>query len=367
MRQGVYQRRTTLFQCREIDRFIIGRAILPTPQDDTEPFARECPDGSLMGGAFVALLLVVGTGPAGRPHRCSGPLHEGLSQECGALETPVPPGLVAAAFRHRRHASIPLPLIRRGVAVAWFAKGDEETWGKDGASAGEGVQSREVGMALGAVGQGLGERLDRVQRHAALGHEGLDREGMGGDAAFSGGQRRRALDGVAALGDDLSVAPVMVAEEACQGGASRQWYGLEGRPWGEEVAEDGGIVVVEPLPHRRTGVFQGTGEAIGEAHVVSDQAAAMFDALCEGAHGRTLGLKGLELLAMRAQEFKEEFGVRGVVRGLAGGEGLALPRQHEGIDGTEYDDGALIEFETDGNRLPGEPRAQGAHPRIEGV
>ena len=65
---------------------------------------------------------------------------------------------------------------------------------------------------------------------------------------------------------------------------------------------------------------------------------------------------------MLEQEFKEEFGVSGVVLGSAGGEGLAIPRQHEGIDGKEHkeivltqrrDDGALMEFETDGNRLPG--------------
>jgi hypothetical protein len=68
------------------------------------------------------------------------PFDERLSQERGALETPVDPGLVAAAFRHRRNASVLLPLIGSGVAVALFAKGDEETRGQDGASAWEGVQ-----------------------------------------------------------------------------------------------------------------------------------------------------------------------------------------------------------------------------------
>ena len=58
--------------------------------------------------------------------------------------------------------------------MAWFAAGDAETRGKDGASAWERVQYREVGMALGALGKGLVELLDRVQGHAALGDEGLD-------------------------------------------------------------------------------------------------------------------------------------------------------------------------------------------------
>jgi hypothetical protein len=74
------------------------------------------------------------------PRGCRRPFDERLSQEFGALATPVHPGLVAAAFRHRRNARLPLPLISRGVAVALFAKGDEETWGKDGASAWEGVK-----------------------------------------------------------------------------------------------------------------------------------------------------------------------------------------------------------------------------------
>ena len=44
-------------------------------------------------------------------------------------------------------------------------------------------------MALGAVGNGLVEILDRLQSHTELGHKGLDQEGIGGDDAFIGGQR----------------------------------------------------------------------------------------------------------------------------------------------------------------------------------
>src|SRR5262245_44545439 len=188
-------------------------------------------------------------------------------------------------------------------------------------------------MALGAVGNGLVELLDRVQRHAELGHKGLDQEGMGGDDAVIGGQRRGALDGVEAGGDDSRVAHVVVADEAFQSRASRQLYGLEGRPWGEQVAKDGGILVVEPWQHRRKVVFQGTGETNRDAYLVADQAAAMFHELFKGAPGRTLGLKGAELIAMLEQEVKEEFGVSRVVLRLAGGEGLAIPREGEWVHG----------------------------------
>jgi hypothetical protein len=93
-----------------------------------------------MGRTLVPLLLVVGAGPEGMPRGFRRPFDERLAQELGALKTPVNPGLVASAFRHRRNASILLQLISRGVAVALFAKGDEETWGKDGSSAWEGVK-----------------------------------------------------------------------------------------------------------------------------------------------------------------------------------------------------------------------------------
>jgi hypothetical protein len=310
------------------------------------------------------------------PRGCRRPCDARVSQALGALATPGPPGLGAAACRHRRPASLPLPLLSRGVAVAWFAHGAEATWGTDGARAWEGVKDRAVGRALGAVGPGLVEHRERVHGHAPWGHTGLDQAGLGGAEACRSGQRRRALDGVEAWGDARRVAHVMVAAEACQGRASRQWSGLEGRPWGVAVADDGRSVVVAPVPHRRQVGLQGPGEAIGEAPVVAAHAAAMCHEWCAGAPGRTLGRKGRERIARLAEECKAEFGVSGVVLGPAGGAGRARPRQHAGIEGQEptaivlaqrSDEGALSECETDGHRLLGEARAPGAHPRLEGL
>jgi hypothetical protein len=113
--------------------------MLPTPHDATAPCERQCPDGGLMGGALVARWVVVGTGPAGRPHCCSGPLHARVSQACGALQTPMDPAVVSTAFRDRCHARVRLALIGRGVAVAWFPEGDAETRGQDRAGAWEGM------------------------------------------------------------------------------------------------------------------------------------------------------------------------------------------------------------------------------------
>jgi hypothetical protein len=214
-------------------------------------------------------------------------------------------------------------------------------------------------MALGAVGNGLVEILDRLQSHTELGHKGLDQEGMGGDNAFIGGQRRSALDGVEALGDDISIAHVMVAEEAFQGGATGELHRFEGGPLSQKVAEDDRVLVVKPLEDVREVVFQGTGQAIGEAHFVANEAAAMLDELLKGTHFGALRGEGLKFVAMREQELELEFGVRGVVLGMAGRESFAIPREGEGLTGKSTRQSYFRSAETMGPLLSSRQMAMG--------
>ena len=132
----------------------------------------------------MALWLVVGSGPEGMPNGFSGPFHERVSQECGALPTPMDPGLIAAAFRHWRDASILLEFIGGGVAFTLFAEGDEQARGKDRTSTWQGGKQGEVGMALGALRDGMIEVCDRLQDDPELGDERLHQEGMRGDDAL---------------------------------------------------------------------------------------------------------------------------------------------------------------------------------------
>ena len=113
-------------------------------------------------------------------------------------------------------------------------------------------------------------------------------------------------------------------------------------------------------------VLEGTGEAVGDPHFVADHAATVFDELGEGAHRGALRLERLQLVAMGEQQFELECGVRGVVFGPAGCEGFAIPRQRQGVEREENqkviltqggDNGAFVEFETDGHGLAVEPRA----------
>jgi hypothetical protein len=166
----------------------------------------------------------------------------------------VDPGIVAAAFGHRRHARILLQRVGRGVTVAWFAEGDQEAGSQDGPSAWQGRQEGAVGRALGARCDGVVAGLDRVPGHTPLGAEGLDEEGLGGDEACIGGQGGGALEGAEALVDDLGVAHVMGAEAALTRGATRERHGFAGGPLDEEVATDGGVLIVAPRADMGAGV-----------------------------------------------------------------------------------------------------------------
>jgi hypothetical protein len=168
----------------------------------------------------------------------------------------------------------------------------------------------------------------------------------------------------------------MVAEAAGQGSAPGELYGFEGGPLRQKVAEEDRVLVVKPWEDVREVVFQGTGEAMGEAHVVAHEAAPLLDEWLTGTPVGALRGEGLQRVARGAPELEREFGVRGGVLGVAGREGVAILGKGEGVHGQEHeavvlpqggDDGAVMEFETDGHGLRLESRAQGAHPRIDGV
>ena len=186
-------------ECLEIDGLIIQGAILPTPIEDADPFERQSPHGSLMGFARVALLLVVDLGPERMPGRFGGPLHERLPEELRTLETPVHPGLLAAAFGHRRDPRIFLPFSGGGVAFSLFAEGDEEPGGEDGARPWESLEQGEIGMVVSALRDGVIKGLARLQSDPELADKGLDEQGIGSDNALIGRQGGGGLDRVDAL------------------------------------------------------------------------------------------------------------------------------------------------------------------------
>ena len=286
------------------------------------------------------------------------------------------PGVVATAVGHRRETGVVWARIRGGIAVAWFAEGGEESGGQDRASAWPGVPPGAGGRALGALCHGFVEVVEGWHGDAELADKGLHQASRGREAPRLGGQGCGPLAGLEALVHDVGVAPMLGAAAALEGRAARERHGCEGRPGGEDVADDGGVLVVEPWQDRRAVGVQGPGEALRETSWVADQTTARCDEWFAGTYGGALGGAGCEFVAMREPERTLECGVRRVVLGLAGRADVPGPRAGEGGDGQEDaaviltqggDEGPRVELETDGQGLPLEPRAQGAHPRLKGV
>jgi len=102
--------------------------------------------------------------------------------------------LFATPFRHRRDARALWQCSGGGIAVAWFAAGDEEAGSADRTSAGEGLAQGEGGRALGARRDGVVAVLGRGPGDPARAEEGRHAPRLGGDAACSGGQGGGSLE-----------------------------------------------------------------------------------------------------------------------------------------------------------------------------
>jgi hypothetical protein len=247
----------------------------------------------------------------------------------------VPPGLLAAPFRHRRNPGLFLSCGGGGRAGAVFAAGDEEPRGEAGPRAWAGWEQGESGMALrrrrdGGVARGAGLHGD-----AELGDAGLHQERIGRHDACLGGEGGRRLDGVETLCDDLGIAHVMRTEAGGKGGSTGEWYRLEGRPATQEGAEERGVFVLTPVQHLRERVLAGPGQAVGDPAGVADHVTTVCDELSEGAPRGALRLERLQRVALGEPQCALAGGVGGVVCGAAGGEGVAVPRQPQGSERAE--------------------------------
>jgi hypothetical protein len=367
---------TTAAECLEIDGLIIRGAILPTPKEETAPVDRQSAHGGLMRVPLVALLRVIDPRPEGMPDRFGCPLDARVPEELWTREAPGHPGLLAAAFSHRRDPRICLQCGGGGIAFPWFAEGDEQPGGDAGARAWEGLEQGEIGMALSALRAGVSTGLERRQGDAELVDQGLDEQGLGGDDALIGGQGHSGLDGVETRVDDVRRAHMVVAEEGRQGGAARELRGFEGRPATAKGTKDAGVGILKPLENVRQIVLQSPGEAVGEPHLVADHAAAMGNALFEGAHRGALRREWRQRITVGEPQCERECSVRGVVFGPAGREGFAVPRQRQWIDGKEHQKvilaqsgakGTFVQLEAEGKRLAVAPRAEPADPCVDGL
>ena len=344
MRQGVQEWCATAVECLEIPRFIVWRAILPTPREDADPWESQGTHGRLVRLALSALLLVVDLGPEGRSGGCRRPLHKRLAQKLGTRETPVAPGRLAAAFGHGRHPRIFVACLGRSVALSLVTTGHQETRGEDGTGAWQSLKQGEIGMLLGPWRDGVVAVSHDLQGDAELGHERVHEQGVGGDDAVIRGQGHSALDGLDAGGDHVGRVPVGGSEEALKGGAPGALDRFECRPAAQDVAKERGILILKPPQDVGTRVFQGTGQAVGAPHLVADQTPTIFDELCQGAHRRALGAEGGELGTGFEENLDLECGSGGGVFRPTRGQRFAILGHGERMDGKEPED-ILVPFQ----------------------
>ena len=132
----------------------------------------------------------------------------------GTLPTPMDPGFLprravtgampadcgSASAEAERSRCAPKAPRRRGAQTA--------------PAPGRAANTGAVGLALGALRNGVVEVGNRVQEDPELGDERLDQERMRGDNPLISRQWYRVLDGLDACVDDVGVTHVMGAEEA---------------------------------------------------------------------------------------------------------------------------------------------------------
>jgi hypothetical protein len=258
--------------------FVGGGLGVPAAREDTDPLARQGAGRGLMGTALSPLLGIVGTRPERMAEGCAGPCHEGLAKTLRALESPVDPARLPAAFSDGGHARILLELRGGGIACTWFATGDEETRGEDGSGAWERLKAGAVGMGGGQLGQGVVNVLEGRHSGTELGHQGPDAADVGPDDARIGRERHGRWNRLKALRDEACV-PMVLAKAARQGGTAGQVDGFEGRPLAETITEDGGVFVGAPGQDLREVMFQGARETVAQTDLVLPQAPAACHAL----------------------------------------------------------------------------------------
>jgi hypothetical protein len=180
---------------RGIRSLIVWGTRRPTPQEETNPLARQRAYGGLVGLPLVALRRRIDPRPAGMPERCGRPRDARVPEERWTREAPVDPRLLAAACGHRRDPGLCLP-CGGGRAFPLCAPGGAPPGGEAGTCPGAGLAQGNIGRALRALDDGVITGLDGLPGDPERVDEGLAKPGLRGATALIGGQGAGGLDGV---------------------------------------------------------------------------------------------------------------------------------------------------------------------------
>ena len=131
-----------------------------------------------------------------------------------------------------------------------------------------------------------------------MSHQRLAQQGVGFDDSRIGGQGHGGADAGNALIGQASLAHMMGVEEPYEGVAACLLHRCQAGPLLEEVAKQHGVFVSKPLKYLGIMVFQGGGQAVGNALGLVDEQPPRGNQLLEFAQRWTLGLQSGEGVAM---------------------------------------------------------------------
>jgi hypothetical protein len=192
---------TTAVERLAIGGLLIGGTSLPTPAEETAPLAGQSAHSGLMRLPFVTWRLVIEPRPERLPERRRRPLAARVPEALGALEAPVPPGLLAAACGARCAPGIFWQCGGGAIAGALCAKGAAPPGGAAGPCSWERLEQGDIRRALSPRRDGGVAGRHGLHGDPALVDQGLAAPGMGSDNALIGGQGEGCLEGVSGLCD----------------------------------------------------------------------------------------------------------------------------------------------------------------------
>jgi hypothetical protein len=325
-----------------------------------------------MSLAFGPLLGLGRTRPEGLALGCAGPVHAGLPEALWALAAPMDPARVPAPCGDGRKPRLLLESGSGGLAAAWCTQSGQETRGEHGAGAWERGKGREVGLGRR---DSAGNARARLQRGAELGHESPPAAPLGADDARLRRERDGRFDPREAW-RDAACLPLVWAKAALKRRTAGEMDGLKGRPWGEQGADEGRVLVREPGQDLGEIVLPGTREPTGETALVTHEAPALLHQRRHRTPGDALRGEHLALVTRLEEQCELALCIGGGIRGSARRDGVAVVGHRRRVDGAQHHkamsaerghEGTVRHRQADGERPPAEARAAHADPSADGL
>jgi len=370
------ERGISFFEGLQVDRFVVGRVVVPAADHDALPFEGERAGDGVALQATLLELVVIGAGPAGKMDAFECVLVKGLADEVrtGATAHDLVSGQ-AGALEDGSDAAEALQFARVGETGAVVPECSQKARGQDRTNPGKGKNERVIGMRGKDRGDLRVVAVNGGDERFELAEDGPEIKFGGAEDGGIIGQRSGVRVDFLAAGERFLPAAVVAAAELFHGGPVGGLKLLQRRPTAQELdGERGGGVFARHVQRLGVIVFEEAGEFVAPRRAVVDQAAALFDQSGELAHGRRVGQPRGEFFPVRADEIGDPGCIGGIILGPGKDKGLAVVFERRGIDrielhkieaAEEHDQvgGGLLETNTE--QVQREPPTPLRQPRFE--